>query len=52
MIVELRKGQKYLKILKTIAIFNKILLQFKIKKSLKSFHCLKRLSSIPISSFK
>ena len=30
MIVELRKGQKYLEILKTIAIFNKILLQLKV----------------------
>ena len=30
MIVELQRGQNYLKILKTIAIFNKILLQLEI----------------------
>ena len=33
MIVKLRKGQKYSKILKTVANFNKILLKFKILKS-------------------
>ena len=53
MTVKLRKGQKkYSKIVKTIANFNKILLKFKILKSSKPFHFLKRLSSIPISSFK
>ena len=46
MIVKLRKGRKYPKILKTIRNFYKIL-----QKSLKSFHCLMRLSSIPISRF-
>ena len=51
-IIKLRKGQKYSKILKTIANFNKTLLKFKILGSSKPFHCLKRLSSIPISSFK
>ena len=50
MIVKLRKGQKYSKILKTIAKFNKILLKFKILKSSKPFHCLMRLSSISIPS--
>ena len=52
MIVKLRKEQKYSKILKTIANFNKILQKFKLLKSWKPFHCLKRLPSIPISSFK
>ena len=51
MIVKLRKGQKHSKTLKTIANLNKILLKFKILKSSKPFHCLKTLSSIPISSF-
>ena len=51
MIVKLRKGQKNSQNLKTIANF-KILLKFKILKSSKPFHCLKRLSSSPISSFK
>ena len=52
MIVKLRKGQKYSKILKTIANLNKILLKFKILESSKTILCLKRLSSIPISSLK
>ena len=52
MIVKLGKGQKYSKILKAIANFNKIFLKFKILKTSKPFHCLKRLSSIPISSLK
>ena len=50
--VKLRKGQKYSKILKTIANFNKILQKFVILKSSEPFHCLNRLSSIPISSLK
>ena len=41
MIVKLRKGQKHSKTLKTIAIFNRVLLKFKILKSLKPFDCLK-----------
>ena len=52
MIAKLRKGQKYLKILKRVENFNKILLKFKILKSSKPFHCLKRLSGIPVSSLK
>ena len=53
MIVKLRDGQKYSKILITITKFNEILLKFKIKKIFKkSLHCLKILSSIPISSLK
>ena len=51
MIVKRRKGQKYSEILKTIAIFIKILHKM-ILNSSKPFYCLERLSSIPISSFK
>ena len=52
MTVKLRKGQKYLKIMKTIANFNKIVRKYKILKVSQPFHCLKRLYNIPISSFK
>ena len=51
MIVKLRKGQIYSKTLKTIANF-KTLLKFKILKSPKPFHRLRRLSIIPIAIFK
>ena len=49
-IVKIRKGQKYSKILKTTANFNKILQKFNILKSSKQIYCLNRLPSIPISS--
>ena len=50
MIVKLRKEQKYSKILKTIGIFNTILLKFVILIFSEPFHFLKRQSSFPIAS--